>query len=557
MVIDQQRAFTPGRERIMLSNLSLKARLWLLGLASALGVTVLALSSIWHAAHTKDRLLGFVDQRVALNSSATVAYANGLQMGQALRNILLDPANKKGYENFAVASDTFRQEIEKLGPLLAASSGGGEIQARLKSNVGQWQPFQAQIIELVKAGKGAEAQALLVAKETPAWRAVRTDLMDLVKRSESEAALDRSKLLAGLDSSRTLAIGLSLVSFLLVAGVTVLVARAIFQQVGGEPAYAATELQRIATGDLTRRLEVHPGDDSSIVATMGSMQSQIRQLIGAAASSAGSVVQESEAMRADAARLSDIAEQQSAATSAVAAAVEELTVSIGAMSESANDAGRRSSESEKQAHGSLATVSAATETITKVADGMTEASIIMEELSNKVTSINGIVQTIREIADQTNLLALNAAIEAARAGEQGRGFAVVADEVRKLAERTTISTQEISGIVGGVRQTTDTALETMSLAKSLALEGAAHTGGVRDAVVAMDQSSAEVSKSIAAIAYALREQTAASTDIAQRVELIARGIEQTHAASEDASRRSGVLVDLSQSLKESVRQFRV
>jgi methyl-accepting chemotaxis protein len=73
----------------------------------------------------------------------------------------------------------------------------------------------------------------------------------------------------------------------------------------------------------------------------------------------------------------------------------------------------------------------------------------------------------------------------------------------------------------------------------------------------MDQSSAEVSKSIAAIAYALREQTAASTDIAQRVELIARGIEQTHAASEASSRRSGVLVDLSQSLKESVRQFRV
>ena len=126
MVIDQQRAFTPGREWILLSNLSLKARLWLLGLVSALGIIVLAISSVWHAARTNDLLLGFVDQRVALNSSATVAYANGLQMGQALRNILLDPANKKAYENFAVASDTFRQEIEKLGPLLAASSDGSE-----------------------------------------------------------------------------------------------------------------------------------------------------------------------------------------------------------------------------------------------------------------------------------------------------------------------------------------------------------------------------------------------------------------------------------------------
>jgi methyl-accepting chemotaxis protein len=478
-------------------------------------------------------------------------------MGQALRNILLNPSNKNAYDNMAAANDTFRIEVEKLGPLLSARAGGGEIASRLKGNIGQWQPLQQQIVELVKAGNGAEAQALLVAKETPAWRAVRGDLIDLVKRSEAEADLDRAKLISGLDSSRTVAIVLGLVSLLLVAAITVFVAQKIFQQVGGEPADAASTLQRISQGDLTRDVAVRPGDDSSIVAAMGSMQSQIRQLISGTVASAHSVVRESEAIRADAATLSRTAEEQSSATSAIAAAVEQLTVSIGTMADSANEARQLSAQSEKQAHDSLAVVSTATTTIRKVADGMANASATMEELSTKVTSINGIVQTIREIADQTNLLALNAAIVAARAGEQGRGFAVVADEVRKLAERTTISTQEISDIVGGVRDTTDSALESMSRAKGLALEGATHTEGVRSAVMVMDQSSVEVGKAIESIADALREQSAASNDIARRVEMIALGIEQTHAASSESSRRSGALVDLSNELTESVRRFRV
>lgn len=541
----------------MFSQLSLKSRLWILGVVSVLGISILALSSVWHAYHSKEILLKFVDERIALNRLATTAYANGLQMGQALRNILLEPSNKKAYENFAAANDVFKGEVDNMLPLLLKGAGGSEVASRLKDNINQWQPLQKQVIDLVKSGNGTEAQALLVAKETPAWRAVRGDLLDLVKRSETEAAQDRIKLLEGFDNSRNLAIALGLASFFLVTAIMVFVARGIFQQVGGEPAHAASTLQRIAAGDLTHQIPVRPGDTSSIVAAMNCMQSQIREVIIGTVSSAGSVVEESEAMRADASHLSHSAEEQSAATSAIAAAVEQLTVSISVMSENADDAGRLSLQSEKQANESLVVVSGATDTIKKVADGMTNASVTMEELSNKVTSIKSIVKTIREIADQTNLLALNAAIEAARAGEQGRGFAVVADEVRKLAERTTTSTQEISSIVGGVRDTTDAALETMSRAKELALEGALQTERVRNAVKVMDEASLNVRKAVGSIADALREQTAASTDIAQRVELIAQGIEKTHAASAESSRRSDTLVELSRALKGTVQRFHV
>ncbi len=541
----------------MLSNLSMKTRLWLLGMVSTLGIAILAMSSIWHASHSKETLLNFVDQKIAVNRLATRIYANGLQSGQALRNIVLNPANNKAYDNFAAANVAFKEDIDKLTPLLLGHPGGKEVTSKLKNHIDHWQPYQAQIIGLVKGGNEVDAKTMLVAKETPAWRAVRGDLLELIAHSKAEAAQDRVSLIDGLNHSIALASVLSVVSFLLVAAITVFVARGIIHQVGGEPAYAATRLQRIAQGDLTHRFVVRPGDNSSIISAVDSMQSQIRQLISGTISSADSVVQESNAICADARRLSQSAMEQSSSASAIAAAVQQLTVSVGVMSDSANDVGRLAAQSEKQAHDSLGAVSVATATIQKVADGMTEAAHTMEELSNKVVSINGIVQTIREIADQTNLLALNAAIEAARAGEQGRGFAVVADEVRKLAERTTTSTQEISQIVGGVRDTTDVALVSMSRAKALALEGTTHTELVRNAVMELDHASADVGRAIESIASALREQTSASSDIAQQVESIAMGAEQTHAAASESNRRSGVLVDLSQALKESVSQFKV
>jgi methyl-accepting chemotaxis protein len=541
----------------MLNELSLKSRLWLLGLISALGIAILAISSIWHVYHSEEVLHSFIDEKIALSRSATASYAYGLQMGQALRNFMLDPSNKKAYDNFVVASKAFSEENDKLAPLISNGSGGNEIVSRLKSNIDQWLPFQNQIIELIKTGKGTEALSLLVSKETPAWRAVREDLLELVKSSEVDASKSRLELFNSFDSSRNLSILLGFMSFLMVSAITVFVARGIFKQVGGEPAYAASTLQRIANGDLTQQVVVRPGDNSSIIVAMSNMQSQIHQLIGGTVSSAESVVYESEGILDDAARLSKSAEEQSSATSAIAAAVEELTVSIGVMSENANEAGELATRSEKQAHDGLGVVSATTNTIQKVVDGMAEASVKMEDLAQKVSSINDIVHSIQEIADQTNLLALNAAIEAARAGEQGRGFAVVADEVRKLAELTKKSTQEISQIVEGTSQTSDAAVDSLLRVKVLALDGATQTKDVHKAMMLMDKSSLEVNKAIEYIISALREQTSASTEIAQRVELIAQGIEQTHVASSESSRRAGVLVDLSHALKKSVHHFTI
>ncbi|MBV5323471.1 MCP four helix bundle domain-containing protein, partial [bacterium] len=190
----------------MLKNISLKSSLWLLGIISILGVTLLSLSSVWHAYHSKEITLGFVDQRIALSQSATSAYAQGLQIGQALRNILLDPSNKRAYENYAVANDEFSKMIDKLLPLLSKNAEGNEVANRLKTKIGLWQPLQKEVLELLKSGNGQQALALLVAKETPTWRSLRDELLNLVKHSEAAAVQDRGALLGGFDNSRNLAI---------------------------------------------------------------------------------------------------------------------------------------------------------------------------------------------------------------------------------------------------------------------------------------------------------------------------------------------------------------
>ncbi|MBP8276700.1 MAG: methyl-accepting chemotaxis protein [Propionivibrio sp.] len=541
----------------MLSGLSLRGRLWLLGIASSLGMIVLALSAIVFAARSEAIFAKFVQETIAMRHSAALVYANGLQKGQAIRNILLDPGKKTAYDNFNNADKVFGQEIERLHSMLAAQEMTREIAARLKKNVDQWQPLQQQVIELVKAGNGEESKTLLVTKETPAWRLVRDDLLEIGKIAESAAERDRAGLIAGIEQGRWLSIGFSIVSLLLVTGIIVFVGRGIFRQVGGEPQEASAALTRIAQGDLTQALAVLPGDETSILAAMRTMQAQIRQLIAETVKSADAVVEESESMLADASRLAQSAEDQSATTSAIAAAVQEFTVSISVMSGNADDAGQISGQSERQARDSLNAVTSATEIIQHLASNMSEASTTMEDLSTKVSNITGIVNTIRDIADQTNLLALNAAIEAARAGEQGRGFAVVADEVRKLAELTTRSTQQISDIVGGVRQANDAAFQSITRAKEQALAGASQTEEIRTAVAQMDQSSARVSEAIAAIAESLREQSATSADIASRVEVIAQGIEHTHDAADKSRQRSGALVNLSHSLKQEVGKFRV
>ncbi|MEO1766847.1 methyl-accepting chemotaxis protein [Thiobacter aerophilum] len=246
----------------------------------------------------------------------------------------------------------------------------------------------------------------------------------------------------------------------------------------------------------------------------------------------------------------------SEATSAMAATVEELSVSMDHVEANAADARRAAETAGQAAENGARVVHEAAGEIARIADTVRQAADGINELESISGEIGAIVNTIKEIADQTNLLALNAAIEAARAGEQGRGFAVVADEVRKLAERTAHSTVEIGRMVERIQSQTRAATGQMGAGVKLVEDGVAVANQAGDAVAAIRHQTDAVLAAITEIGAALKEQAEATREVARTVERVAQASESTAGAAGEAAHTSQEMGQVAERLAELTAQFR-
>ena len=195
--------------------------------------------------------------------------------------------------------------------------------------------------------------------------------------------------------------------------------------------------------------------------------------------------------------------------------------------------------------------------ISKMSETVLGASTRIRALEGRISQVSSIANVIKEIAGQTNLLALNAAIEAARAGEQGRGFAVVADEVRKLAERTSSATTEIEQMIVGIQSDTGSAVEAMNAALPEVDEGVSLAASAAESLAAIENGATRTLERVNEIADATREQSAASTAIAQRVEDISNMVENTTKTIRGAAEAAVGLERIAGSLRDQVSHFRV
>ena len=314
----------------------------------------------------------------------------------------------------------------------------------------------------------------------------------------------------------------------------------------------------IAQGDLTTRIKLACRDELERVAdSFNKMAEAVNQTVRNVRTNADAVASAAERTATSSGQIAQSSRNQSEAASSMAAAVEQTTVGIDHISSNARDANEiseRSGELSRQGGDLVQTVVAE---MGEIAAAVSASANAVEELGRRSQEISSIVEVIKDIADQTNLLALNAAIEAARAGEQGRGFAVVADEVRKLAERTTKSTQQISAMIGSVQQETYAAVDAMKAGVSKVDRGVALTTSAGQTMAEVREGAAQVVAAVREISDALREQAAASSDIARNVETIAQMAEENSAAVGENHATAEQLQEFADALQREVSRFKV
>jgi len=351
-----------------------------------------------------------------------------------------------------------------------------------------------------------------------------------------------------------LSLGLLLLALLLGGAQALYFARLLRLQLGAEPGELEAISARIAAGQLDSQASLERAS-SGVMKSVQSMHHGLRDMIGNIGEASEQIECASLQLAASSEQVLNSANVQSDTASAIAATMEEMAVSISQIAENAQQTRDMAEKAGQLSDHGLEVTAAAIEEMRSIAGLVLQSSADLEQLAAQSANISAIVDVIKGIAEQTNLLALNAAIEAARAGEQGRGFAVVADEVRSLASRTAQSTTEIVSLVGSIQGGVEQARSSMGLGRERLGSG---TRLVEQAGTAMQDIRAALSESLDAvnvISLSLQEQRAASEQVAANVERVAQIVEENSAAQGGIVQAIQALQAMSGRLQGMLRRF--
>lgn len=533
---------------------SILAPLWLMLAAAALIGTGVIAYALFSLAQVGDRFTTFIDYDQASYTHVQEMYAQGLQSGQALRNIILDPGNEQGFKNIAAAHKKFDEAFTGARQLAVGDAAMAKALAEITP---RWQALLAtrsSISETARSDTGA-AIAALNRDETPVWRAVRKLLLDEIERQGKHVAETRSGVMAHVATSLQASIAMVIGAALLSLALVIVLARAIRKPL----AELEASMRQLASGegDLSHRLPIKSENEvgriahsfNSFVADLDGTVKRIHEIVE-------QIKQSSCALGGQIEQVSGSTRAQSDAAASIAAEVQQLTTSIATVADSAGEVRRLSDSSLAASAGSRQQLERQIEQLVRLEASVGAIAASVADYIASTQTITRLTSEVRDIANQTNLLALNAAIEAARAGEQGRGFAVVADEVRKLAEKSASSADEINAVTVTIT------------GKSIALEGLVNEGiealaasreslnAVADGVREGEQTVSAAHRGIDEITDSVVEQKTASQDIAAQVEKIARLADDNDSSAHGAAHAVHEFEKLSAALQQTVGHFR-
>ncbi len=317
------------------------------------------------------------------------------------------------------------------------------------------------------------------------------------------------------------------------------------------------QAEALGAGDLSARLNVSSHDEiGQLARSFNQMGEALSTMVSHIRNAAGEVNGRAQALAGLSGGAYEGMEQQSGEITSMAGAVEEFSATSLNIADNMGNTERLAQENAQQTRIGRSSMQEASSSLEHIATALSSTATVINTLGQRSQEIGGIVGVISSIAEQTNLLALNAAIEAARAGEQGRGFAVVADEVRNLASRTRQATDEISGMIQSIQQETGNAISTMEQGNALMQEGLSRNADVASALARIDEQSRSAGQQFAAITTATQEQSSTATLLSSNLQSIALANSEQREVVSNLAMTAKELETLAAGLRQEVDRFR-
>ncbi|MBP6655467.1 MAG: methyl-accepting chemotaxis protein [Propionivibrio sp.] len=415
--------------------------------------------------------------------------------------------------------------------------------------------FSNEIMPLLRDGENEKARDLLMSKLAPLGYNTLKGFNTHMEHNTKLSAESTSQAVAAAVKGRIVSIGAMALGFVAVGALGFFLLtniRASLRQIQSMVNRIETDL------DFTVRVNVKKHDEiGQTTSALNRLLDKLQDNLNSIAAGAQSVAAAANEMSSTSTHVATASTQQSEAASDMAATVEEMTVSINHVADRSLEANRISSESGRLASSGEEVIGHTVEDMNEIASTVNEAAALIQQLEANSQQISNVVAVIRDVADQTNLLALNAAIEAARAGEQGRGFAVVADEVRKLAERTSTSTKEISSTIDTMRASASNAVDSMQGVVSRVALGVERAQEANTSIKQIGEGSRNAVHMVEEITEAIREQGTATNNIAMQVERIAQMSEESSAAAANSAQAAQDLDRLAGDMQRIVSAYRL
>ncbi|MCF4980812.1 HAMP domain-containing protein [Pseudomonas gessardii] len=501
------------------------------------------------------------EQDVETNWMASIREIGKMQAGVLrlrLESIRITVTTDEQVRQTRIASlggyrSTLQGTISNYVPLITGPAER-ELYQAVATDVQQYFKLVDELEPLLRSGDNAAAISLINTRISPMTNALQ-EKMDKLSAFNEEGAKR-----AGLDAASIYSNGVTLVIGLLVVTVmlTVVLATVLTRSITSPISDALAVAERIAGSDLSREIGVSGRDEAGrLLAALAKMQSNLRETIASIADSATQLASASEEMTAVTEDASRGLVRQNDEVNQAATAVTEMSAAVDEVARNAEAAAQSSRESMAFTHSGIENVAQTLKAIESLASNVASTGDQVKALSGRAQDISKVVEVIRAIAEQTNLLALNAAIEAARAGEQGRGFAVVADEVRALAHRTQQSTQEIEQMISAIQSDSTHAVSAMSVSAQMASSSISVAQSADLSLKQIAEAITQINERNLLIATASEEQAQVAREADQNLTSIRELSVQSSAGASQTASACGEMAGLAIELNRLVARFKV